>query len=213
MSRQFRTLIALAVLAVGGAIGTARGDVVINEVYGGGGNSGAPLKSDFIELYNNGSGSVDLTGYKVSYASSSGTFNSSTTLSGSIAANSFYLIQEHTGTTGSDIPTPNATGGIDMSATKGAVELLDASANVLDLVGFGAVTSTNYETSPAPAGDNSDSVQRVLDGVDTNNNSTDFVSGAPTPGATNAASPVPEPASLAFLAAGGLALVARRRRI
>ena len=46
------------VLAVSGALIAASpaqavsANVVISEVYGGGGNSGAPWKSDFVELYN-----------------------------------------------------------------------------------------------------------------------------------------------------------------
>lgn len=41
---------------------SARSQVVINEVYGGGGNSGATYKNDFIELYNNSLSAVNLTG-------------------------------------------------------------------------------------------------------------------------------------------------------
>ena len=45
--------------------------VVINEIYGGGGNSGAIYKNDFIELYNNSNVDINLTGWSVQYASSS----------------------------------------------------------------------------------------------------------------------------------------------
>jgi len=38
-------------------------DIVISQVYGGGGNSGAPLTNDFIELFNRGAASVDLAGW------------------------------------------------------------------------------------------------------------------------------------------------------
>ncbi|MGH7486963.1 MAG: lamin tail domain-containing protein, partial [bacterium] len=41
--------------------------VVISQVYGGGGNSGATYKNDFIELYNGGTDSVDLSGSSVQY--------------------------------------------------------------------------------------------------------------------------------------------------
>jgi hypothetical protein len=43
--------------------------VVITEVYGGGGNSGAPYTNDFIELTNNSSSPVDVTGWSIQYAS------------------------------------------------------------------------------------------------------------------------------------------------
>src|SRR4051812_251995 len=36
--------------------------VVISQVFGGGGNSGAVLTNDFIELFNRGAAPVDLTG-------------------------------------------------------------------------------------------------------------------------------------------------------
>ena len=36
--------------------------VVISQVYGGGGNTGATLRNDFIELFNRGSAAVDVTG-------------------------------------------------------------------------------------------------------------------------------------------------------
>lgn len=68
--------------------------VVISQVYGGGGNSGATYKNDFIEIFNLGSTSVNLAGYSVQYASSAGTSWSVTNLSGSIAPGGYYLIQE-----------------------------------------------------------------------------------------------------------------------
>ena len=49
---------------------TLNAQVVINEVYCGGGNSGATYKNDFIELYNTGGTSVNLAGWSVQYASS-----------------------------------------------------------------------------------------------------------------------------------------------
>jgi uncharacterized protein len=40
-------------------------NVVISEVYGGGGNSGATWKNDFVELYNRSDASIDVTGWVV----------------------------------------------------------------------------------------------------------------------------------------------------
>ncbi|MBA2384229.1 MAG: lamin tail domain-containing protein, partial [Actinobacteria bacterium] len=42
--------------------------VVISQVYGGGGNSGATYTNDFIELYNPTAASIPLTGWSVQYA-------------------------------------------------------------------------------------------------------------------------------------------------
>ena len=49
----------------------ASSGVVINEVYGGGGNSGATLTNDFIELANAGGGAAALDGWSVQYISAS----------------------------------------------------------------------------------------------------------------------------------------------
>ena len=52
---------ALALLAVPIASG-ASPDLVVSQVYAGGGNSGATYANDFVELFNRGSSTVDLTG-------------------------------------------------------------------------------------------------------------------------------------------------------
>ncbi len=64
------SLTGLALAALAQAVSP---DVVISEVYGGGGNSGATLKQDFIELYNRGASEASVEGWSVQYASSSGT--------------------------------------------------------------------------------------------------------------------------------------------
>ena len=47
--------------------------LVISEVYGGGGNSGAPYRSDFVELQNTSSQAITLDGSSVQYRSATGT--------------------------------------------------------------------------------------------------------------------------------------------
>jgi len=42
---------------------------VISQIYGGGGNSGAAFQNDFVELFNPGTVSFDLTGWSIQYAS------------------------------------------------------------------------------------------------------------------------------------------------
>src|SRR4051794_992163 len=92
-------------------------DIVISQVYGGGGNSGATWTNDFVELYNRGAAPVDLTGWSVQYASAAGTSWQLTALSGVLAAGAHYLVQEAAGSGGSTpLPTPDATGAIAMSA-------------------------------------------------------------------------------------------------
>jgi len=100
-------------------------DVLVNEVYGGGGNTGAPYANDFVELYNRGAGSVSLTGWSVQYGSASGATWLVTPLSGSIAAGRHYLVKLAAGTSGgAALPTPDATGTTNLSATAGKVALV-----------------------------------------------------------------------------------------
>ncbi len=173
--------------------GGGGGTVTISQVYGGGGNSGATYKNDFIELYNAGSTSVDLSTYAVQYASATGSSWQETTLSGTILPGHHYLIQEAQGSGGTlNLPTPEAVGTISMSATAGKVALTKTqtvlavdnpvgSANVVDFVGFGSADA--YEGSgPAPAPSNTTADLRAGGGAtDTNNNASDFATGAPNP--------------------------------
>src|SRR5574341_980987 len=57
-------------------------DIVISQVYGGGGNTGATYTHDFIELFNRGTTSTSVDGWSVQYTSATGTgtFGSSSTL-------------------------------------------------------------------------------------------------------------------------------------
>lgn len=170
--------------------------LVINEVYGGGGNSGANYTQDFVEITNRGSSAVSVDGYSVQYTPSSGAGSWQTTpLSGSIAPGAFYLVAEAKGSGGSTaLPTPDATGTIAMSATAGTVALVnsttaltchtsaDCAGAVVDLVGFG--TAAIDEGSPATGASNTESVQRSS-AADSDDNSKDFTAGDPTPAAAN----------------------------
>jgi len=157
--------------------------VVLNEVYGGGGNSGAPYRNDFIELYNNGSTDVNIGGYKVEYFSASGSTGGAVTLAAGsiIKAKGFFLIQMAAGTNTASaaLPTPNATGTANMSGSSGRVDLTNGTA-LLDRVGYG--TANLYEgAAAAPTLSNTTSAQRKTDGTDSDNNNADFGAAAPTP--------------------------------
>ncbi|KMQ65789.1 nuclease [Chryseobacterium angstadtii] len=191
------------VLGLISAAASMNAQIVINEVYGGGGNSGSTYKNDFVELKNIGSTVVTLTGATLQYASAAGTFNQYHPLP-TITLNpgQMFLIQESAGTGGTtNLPTPdyiapiptnfgtgtNTTPGFAMAAGAGKVVLANNSvqvttptdANVVDFVGYGT-TATQFEgTGPAPAPSAANSVARTAG--DTNNNAADFVAGAPTP--------------------------------
>ena len=47
--------------------------VVVNQLYGGGGNSGSVFSNDFIELFNDADTAVSLAGWSVQYNSAAGT--------------------------------------------------------------------------------------------------------------------------------------------
>ena len=76
MRRSRRVSLCACVLMLAAAW-SAQSQVVISQVYGGGGNTGAPYRNDFIELFNAGNSTVSLAGWSVQYASSSGTSRNS----------------------------------------------------------------------------------------------------------------------------------------
>lgn len=154
--------------------------LVINEVYGGGGNSGAPLKNDFIELYNPTAAAIDVTGWKLEYFSASGGSGGTCTLTGTVQPTAYFLTQQGAGTGGgAALPTPEVTCGLAMSASSGAVQLTDAAGAVVDLVGYG--TASRFEGAATPALTNSTSAFRTVPGEDTDNNAADFRTGDPSP--------------------------------
>ena len=155
--------------------------VVISEVYGGGGNSGAPYNSDFVELYNLSTTTVDLAGWTVQYYSANGTTAQRTPLSGTVAPGSSFLVKQASGsnTAATALPTPDIVGTIPMSATAGRVVLVNAGGQTVDLLGWGGASVS--EGAPAPSTSNSTSSARKAACTDTDDNSVDFATGAPTP--------------------------------
>ena len=174
--------------------------VVISQVYGGGGNSGATLRNDFIELFNRSTEALSLAGWSVQYGSTAGVFSNKTDLTGSIAAGGYLLIQEAAGTGGTvSLPTPDATGTIAMAAGAGKVALVRNTtlmacgsiavpcsaaqrANIADLVGYGSGTTFFEGTGPTATLTNTTAALRKdLGCADTDVNSADFATGAPAP--------------------------------
>ena len=150
-------------------------NLVISQVYGGGGNAGATYTNDFVELYNPTAASISLTGWKVQYASAAGTFADAGTLTGSIGAGKYYLVQLASGgVVGATLPTPDATGSTNMGAGSMKVQLINSSSTVIDLLGTGTANSFEGTVAPALSG-NVLSYQRKNSGcTDTNNNANDF---------------------------------------
>ncbi|WP_083752306.1 endonuclease/exonuclease/phosphatase family protein [Saccharothrix sp. ALI-22-I] len=172
-------------------------DALIAEVYGGGGNSGATLTQDFVELANAGATAVSVDGWSVQYLPASASATSQwqvTPLTGSLAPNGRFLIAESKGAGGTvELPAPDVTGTIAMGGTGGTIALVNqttpltcktvvdcaADPRIRDLVGYGPSTVVR-ETTPTAAPSNTTSVARSAL-TDTDNNATDFAVGAPTP--------------------------------
>jgi hypothetical protein len=213
-------LCAALLLSAAGAQG-ASSDVVISQLYAGGGNSGATYTNDFVELLNRGSSTVDLSGWTVQYATAAGTTWQATALTGSLQPGHFYLVQlASSAAVGSPLPTPDATGTSNLAASGGKVALVrdatplacgaaagscSANALVADLLGYG--TATDYEgAAAAPSLSNTTAALRAGTGcTDTDVNSSDFATGPPAP--RNSSSPVascvaaPPPSATASAAA------------
>ncbi|MEU6349829.1 endonuclease/exonuclease/phosphatase family protein [Streptomyces sp. NPDC047072] len=189
---------ALALTAIPAAFAAPSATAVIAEVYGGGGNSGATLTRDFVELANAGSDVLDLSGYSVQYLPGSPSASSAwqvTSLAGTVAAGGRYLVGEGTGSGGTTaLPTPDASGAIAMSATTGTIALVSgttalacktaadcaADTRIVDLVGYGTAV-VREGGGPATGASNTASVARAESLADTDDNAADFTAGTPSP--------------------------------
>lgn len=194
MSAALLAVLSAPVMAAVSVPVTVGGPVVISQVYGGGGNTGAKYKNDFIELFNRSNAPVAIGGWSVQYASSAGTSWQSTKIPANVTLQpgQYYLIQEAAGTGGTDgLPTPDASGSLALSGTTGKVALVSNSTllsggspavgTFVDLIGFGS--ASYFEGSaPAPVLSNTTAALRLADGcTDTDSNSSDFATGAPAP--------------------------------
>ncbi|WP_261664547.1 ExeM/NucH family extracellular endonuclease [Deinococcus sp. Marseille-Q6407] len=166
------------------APGAAR--LVVSQVYGGGGNSGATYTHDFIELFNAGHQSVNLGGYSVQYAAAGGSNWAAMPLNSyDLAPGQYYLVQQAKGAGGTQpLPTPDASGALALAGAAGQVALVEgtakiagpADASVRDYVPFSGLGSTT-------------SASRLNGGcANTGVYADDFQAGAVTP--RNTASPL-----------------------
>ena len=176
---------------------TSFAQVRISQVYGSGGNTAvSSYTNDFVEIFNAGVASVDISGWSVQYASASGPtaspFNwtvaaipASTTLG---AGKYFLIMMASGGANGMALPTPDLTiTTINMAGATGKVALVNnvtaligttacSGATVVDVLGYGA-TATCFEGAlfPTTGITNALSIQRGSNGcTDVNNNATDF---------------------------------------
>ena len=168
--------------------------IVVSQIFGGGGNTGAPFRNDFIEIFNRGTKPVDLAGWSVQYASATASTWSVTPLTAVVLSpGQYYVIQESSGgANGFLLNAPDATGTIAMAAASGKVALVrnttvlsgtcPNNANIIDLVGYGSTANCFTGSAPAAAASNTNALLRRANGCqDLRNNATDFATGAPNP--------------------------------
>ena len=178
----------------------AASDLVISQIYGGGGTSGATYQNSFLEIFNRGNAAVNLNQWKFQFASSpTGPFDTTLSFVSSsgipIQPGQHMLIQ--LGPTGSGAPLPvfpdfvvpplniGLSGKIAItkpgtSPLFGTCPLPDP--NVVDFVGFGSTANCFEGSGPTPTLNNTTAVIRKNNGcTDTNNNASDFLAGSPSP--------------------------------
>jgi mono/diheme cytochrome c family protein len=174
--------------------GCSMPDVVLSEVYGGGGNTGAVFVRDYVELHNRSMATVDVSGWQVGYASAAGaTWNlAGIPPSTKVAPGAFLLLAVGPiGTNGSALPAGAValSHTIDFSASSGKVALLQPGASlsgscptdVVDLIGYG--TANCHEGGAAAPQLSATLMATRADSAcsDTNANASDFTTAAPAP--------------------------------
>ncbi len=197
MSRVLLCALLAALVLFPAAARAGSSGLVVSQIYGGGGNTGASYRNDYVELFNAGTGAVELSGWTMQYATAAGTTWQTTPLAGTIAPGRYYLIQLASNSdVGAGLPAADATGTSNLGATSGKIALVrDAAAltcgasagscaadqRVEDLVGYGDATDFEGGGS-APGLSNTLAALRANDGcTDAGNNASDFAAGTPTP--------------------------------
>jgi len=178
--------------------------LVISQVYGAGGNSGATYTNDFVEVFNRGTTTVNFaaSNYSLQYMGATGSFGGGTgsvkfdLTSGTIAPGQYFLVQFSGGANGIALPTPDATGSIIMAATAGKVALVrgttalsavtcPSDSTIADFVGYGTTANCFEGAGPTPAPSTTNAA--IRGGVagtgctDTNNNNSDFTAAPVSP--------------------------------
>lgn len=193
----------VALLLIGGLLSSYGGpvqasetndNIVISQVYGAGGNgSGASYRYDFVELHNPTDHAISLDGLYLLYGSATNTTwptvvgSTYMALSGSVDAGDYYLIQQASGadTTAPSLPAPDAFGSMGMGGASGKLKLMNSEGETVDLVGYGLATVSENAPTGTALSNVAAAIRKPLNvtdrGKDTDDNSTDFTTGTPSP--------------------------------
>lgn len=188
-------------------------NIVISQVYGGGGSTSTnptpAFKQDYVELFNRATTAQTIGGYTLQYGSAAGTGNLDVSMAfpagTTIPGGGYFLVALGTTatSTGAALPAPDFTPAsaatLNLAAGAGKIALVSNSTplagtnsasapTVIDFVGYGGANT--YEgTASAAALSTVLAAFRSGDGCnDTNQNSADFTVAAPTP--RNASQPL-----------------------
>ncbi len=183
--------------------------VVISEILIDGVNETVASNNDeFVEIYNPTASTVDISGWTIDYRSATGTSftNKYTMPSGTVMQPHTYFLFGGGGVSNRDNnPAPSSTLGL--SNTGGGVFVRNSSGTVIDLIGWGTASSSNYEGTVAVKPGQGISLERKAsstsdatsmgtggadalegNGYDSDNNAGDFVQRA-TPQPQSSADP------------------------
>jgi predicted extracellular nuclease len=207
--RGNRTLVRLLsslLLLISGVNAYAQSHVVISQVYGAGGNSGALYNRDYVELFNptNAAVTIPANSWSVQYASAAGTSIASkfTIPNVTLQPGQFYLIglDNNSGSTVGANPGWDSTGSIAMSASAGKVFLASTNTNitlsggcpatgsaVVDWAGYGSTVNCSEGGTKFANLDATHAAVRKNVCVDTDSNGNDFQVASPNPHNFNSA--------------------------
>ncbi|HVN76813.1 MAG TPA: lamin tail domain-containing protein [Thermoanaerobaculaceae bacterium] len=203
VSRAAFVACALLFALVAPAALAASPNIVISQVYGGGGaTTGSPAYiNDYVELFNRGASAQALTGWSLQYGSAAGNFGSSAGniyafVAGTTIQPGHYLLVQlgAAGTLGAAVPSPDfTTTNLSMSAASGKVALANITSGlacgatatpcslpdsrIVDSVSYGASNNGEGGTTVnngAALDNTKGGVRKGAGCTDTDNNNLDF---------------------------------------
>lgn len=152
-------------------------NIIISEIQ----TYGQTSKDEFIRLYNPTQSAIDISSWKLTKKTSSGSESnlvSSFEDNTEIPAQSYFLITHKTDYQGTENANATYSGASYSIANNNTVILKNSEDMTIDKVGFGE--ATDFEGAPAQNPENGTSIKR-RDNQDTNNNADDFLAENITP--------------------------------